>query len=417
MYMMDSNNLGGHDQGSATYPDRIFNSYIIGPCWCGESYFQAADGVGRVVSSGGTNVIVWKVNTTANPSLSKVGMGPLNPAQAQDGGFFTTISSNGTQANSQIIWAVGRPINTSPATVTLYAFDPSNINSSGTMATLFTGAAGTWPVTDANANLVPLVANGKVYVASYQQLAIFGLSGSTGSSDVVSFTAYGTQAAGVGPLVNVIVDGKTIGTTSVGTTTATYSFGTSLAPNVAHDIQIQYTNDNVINGQDRNLFLNSIGIDGKNYLATSSYEIYHAEAGNQGDFVSDGNMYWAGTAEFSLPASLFPTMTAAVKAAKTLAVAKSSTPPSIRTALSAPLPGHSLYGTLIAMQKGSLTLRTRTGKLVTVDNSAAVKSYHSVIPIVGGALLIRGEYDAKGMLHARSILRAKNLKALWGKDT
>jgi hypothetical protein len=54
---------------------------------------------------------------------------------------------------------------------------------------------------------------------------------------------------------------------------------------------------------------------------------------------------------------------------------------------------------------------------VTVDNSLAVKSYHSVIPSVGGALLVRGEYDAKGVLHARSILRAKNLKALWGKDS
>jgi hypothetical protein len=416
MYMLDANNLGGHNQGAPPYPDNIFNSYVIGPCWCGESYFQAADGVGRVVSSGGTQAIVWKINNGANPSFSQVGMAPLISGQEQDGGFFTSVSSNGTQANSQIIWAVGRPINTSPASVTLYAFDPSTVNGSGTMATVFSGAAGSWPFVDGNADLVPTVANGKVYVASYQQLAIFGLSSSS-TSDVVSFTAHGTQAAGIGPLVNVIVDGKTIGSTSVGTATATYSFNTTLAPNTAHDIQIQYTNDAVINGQDRNLFLNSIGIDGKTYLSTSSYEVYHAEAGNQGDFVSDGNMYWAGTAEFSLPATLFPTMTAAVKAAKTLAVAKLSTPPSIQPALSAPLAGHSIYGTLIAMQKGSLTLRTRTGRLVTVDNSLAVKSYRSVIPTVGGALLVRGEYDAKGVLHARSILRAKALKALWSKDS
>jgi len=40
---------------------------------------------------------------------------------------------------------------------------------------LFQGAAGTWPYTGGNANIVPVVANGKVYVASYKELAIFGL--------------------------------------------------------------------------------------------------------------------------------------------------------------------------------------------------------------------------------------------------
>ena len=415
MYVLDANNLGGYKQGLPPYTDNIFTSYSIGPCWCGESYFQAADGVGRVVSSGGTQAIVWKINNGVNPNFTQVGTAPLMSSQEQDGGFFTSVSSNGTQANSQIIWAMGRPNNTSPATVTLYAFDPSSVNGSGTMATLFTGAAGTWPYSGSDANLVPVVANGKVYVASYKQLTIFGLGS---NSDVVSFTASGTQAAGVGPLVNVVVDGKMIGSTSVGTTSATYSFNTVLAANTAHDIQIQYTNDTVINGQDRNLILNSIGVDGRTTLATSSYEIYHsAVGGGPGNLSSNGNMYWNGTAEFSLPATLFPTMTAKVKAAKTLAVAKLSTPPSIEPEISAALPGHSIFGTLIAMRKGALTLRTRTGKLVTVDNSVAVKSYHSVIPIVGGALLIRGEYDAKGVLHARSILRAKNLKALWGKDS
>jgi hypothetical protein len=40
---------------------------------------------------------------------------------------------------------------------------------------LFQGTAGTWPNTGGNANIVPVVVNGKVYVASNKQLNIFGL--------------------------------------------------------------------------------------------------------------------------------------------------------------------------------------------------------------------------------------------------
>ena len=412
MYMMDSNNLGGYNQGVPPYPDNIFNSYVIGPCFCGESYFQATDGIGRVVSSGGNTVIVWKINNVAVPSLNQESISaPI--VNGTNTGFFTTISSNGTQAKSQVIWALGRPADRLRAIVNLYAFDPSTVDKSGKMAKIFAVAAGTWPQTG-RANLVPTVANGKVYVASYKQLAIFGLNS---NSDVVSFTASGTQAAGVGPRVNVIVDGKIVGTTSVGTATTTYAFNTTLAAKTAHDIQIQYTNDNVINGKDRDLFLSSIGIDGQTFLATSGYEVYHAQAGGYGDFISDGNMYWDGTAEFKLPAALFPAMSAAAKAAKTSAVAKVSEAPSIQAEADPVLPGHAVYGVLTAMRKGSLTLRIRTGKLVTVDNTAAVKAYHSVIPIVGGALLVRGEYDAKGVLHATSIMRVQELEALWGNDS
>ena len=196
MYLMDSNNLGGYNKGAPPpYPDAVFNAYTIGSCYCGESYFKATDGIGRVVSSGANTVVVWKVLNGANPALSQESIStPI--VNGTNNGFFTTISSNGATAKSQVIWALGRPINTSPATVNLYAFDPSTVDASGKMATLVSTAAGSWPQ-HGRANLVPTVANGKVYVATYKQLAIFGLSG---NSDVVSFTASGTQAAGVGPL-------------------------------------------------------------------------------------------------------------------------------------------------------------------------------------------------------------------------
>jgi hypothetical protein len=55
----------------------------------------------------------------------------------------------------------------------LYAFNGKA--KGGALAQLWSGAAGFWPSTFHNANLVPTVANGMVYVASDHQLAIFGL--------------------------------------------------------------------------------------------------------------------------------------------------------------------------------------------------------------------------------------------------
>jgi hypothetical protein len=51
----------------------------------------------------------------------------------------------------------------------LYAYDPV----AGKI--VFTGDAGTWPDGYTSPSAVPVVANGHVYVASYQQLTIWGL--------------------------------------------------------------------------------------------------------------------------------------------------------------------------------------------------------------------------------------------------
>ena len=212
------------------------------------------------------------------------------------------------------------------------------------------------------------------------------------------------------------MDGKQVGSTSVTGTTATYSFNASFAPNVPHDVQIQYGNDTVISGQDRNLYLSSIGVDAQVVSAKSTYEVYHSKiGGGPGDIPSSGNMYWNGTAEFSLPASLFPTRTQAKTAANVAAVAKKSAPAFIQGDPEPALPGHAIWGTLTAMRKGSLTLRTRSG-LVTVDNAEALKTHHSMILQIGDAVVARGEYDGAGVLHARSVQRTQRSRELWGSD-
>jgi hypothetical protein len=172
MYLMDRSSLGGYTNGA----DNVLQSVNIGVCYCGPSYYNGSDGIGRVVSSGGQQVEVWKIITAAK-AAPKLELESTSAAIAsgQDSGFFTSVSSNAKTAKSQVIWALSRPSRQNPAAIKLYAFDPSTIKS-GASKTLFTGDAGVWPNADGNANLVPLIANGHVVVASYKQVSIFGLA-------------------------------------------------------------------------------------------------------------------------------------------------------------------------------------------------------------------------------------------------
>jgi hypothetical protein len=159
-------------------------------CWCGPAYFVGSDGLGRVVTSHGSNLNTFQVNLTSPPSLSLEGTS-ISITSGQDAGFFTAVSCNtsgrafGSCAlGSAIIWAVSRPKPTSTnnfsTAVNLYAF--SALPTKGKYPLLFSSAsgpvpAGFWPNLGGNANIVPTISNGKVYVASNKQLTIFGVLG------------------------------------------------------------------------------------------------------------------------------------------------------------------------------------------------------------------------------------------------
>jgi hypothetical protein len=272
MYLMNRDNLGGH---AASGPDQVFAHYDIGMCLCGASYYAGADGIGRVVSSGGSGMMVWKVSYLKKPALIQESDVTVGAQQYQ--GFFTAVSSNGTQAGTHVIWAVSRPFTRASPTLRLYAFDPSQIDKRGGSTQIFAATAGTWPNTGGNPNTVPLVANGRVYVGGYKSVAIFGLGNASSHID-------STEAAADEP-----------------------------------------------------------------------------------------------------PAD-----------------SQSS--------------GHVLYGTVISSANTAIMLRSRTQKLVTVDAALAMREHRAVPAVKGQALLVRGEYDARGMLHAETILHAKDLPALWDAD-
>lgn len=169
LYLMNEDNLGGY----STQENNVLGYVNIGRCWCGQSYYvDPSDGIGRVVSSGGQVVEVWRVQTSPKPALVKVSastaiVGSQNP------GFFTSISSNGK--SNPIIWALSHPTTATGNPLFLYAFNPESVTS-GIMQQLVMVQAGTWPNTSGNSNLVPVVANGEVFVATNKQLEIFGIN-------------------------------------------------------------------------------------------------------------------------------------------------------------------------------------------------------------------------------------------------
>ncbi len=269
MFLLNRNSLGGY---TSSGPNDDLAEEQIGGCWCGQSYFDAAgDSVPRIVASGGNNVSVWKVQGSPTVDLALAGSSPQLPG-AQDPGFFTTVSSDGNSAGA-IIWAVARP-QTIPGNLTLYAFE-SEAQTSAPLETLYQGSAGSWIDSNGNADLVPVVANGKVYVASYQQLDIFGTGGAL------------VKPAPIGALGGVR---STVGAT------------------------------------------------------------------------------------------------------------------------------HEVTGTLVAMKGSRLTLRTRTGRVVRVDDSDARLHERSAVLVLGEPFYVRGTYDATGVLHAAAIVRAKRSQATWPAD-
>ncbi len=263
LYFLNADNL------SNSLPNPI-GTYSMGGCWCGESYYTYSDGTGRVVTSANYNVFTWKVKTGASPSLVQEASTASIPG-AQDPGFMTSVSTNGTTTNTGVIWAVSHADGSPDEDVWLYAFAASSGN------TLYSAVAGTWPNANGNANLVPVVANGKVYVASYQGLAIFGLS--------------------------------------------------SAAP------------------------------------------------------------------------ATVPRTTPTVSARAVL-----------------PLGAHELYGIVRSINGPMLTVETRVGKTVTVDDSKAAVNFQMAEPSVGHGVLVRGTFGAGGVMLASSLLHAKDHPAMWLPD-
>jgi hypothetical protein len=152
---------------------------VGGNCSCVYSYFTGADGLGHIAIEVNSSLNVYDVSASGLTLLKSYGYTGW-PAT----GAFTTISSNGTAAGTAVLW-VASVTNTN--LVGLTAFDPAAANFVPVFSSYSTGGAGSWPYYFGNGNIVPVVANGHVFVASYKQLDIFGQTNV--ATDAGTFTA------------------------------------------------------------------------------------------------------------------------------------------------------------------------------------------------------------------------------------
>jgi hypothetical protein len=77
---------------------------------------------------------------------------------------------------------------------------------------------------------------------------------------------------------------------------------------------------------------------------------------------------------------------------------------------------HQVTGQLLSIDKAILTLQSRSGAIVKVDDGVAVRSYRTEDLVTGKFFTVRGNFDKTGTLHALAILRAKPSQSTWPAD-
>jgi hypothetical protein len=77
---------------------------------------------------------------------------------------------------------------------------------------------------------------------------------------------------------------------------------------------------------------------------------------------------------------------------------------------------HRITGRIVSFKRDQLQVETREKRHVQVDASEAIKNKRVNALSNGSLITVFGAYDAKGVLHAQSIQRAKNLPSAWAAD-
>jgi hypothetical protein len=169
-YLLDRDNLGGLNA-----VDRIpFEAKTGGAIFGGPAFFIDSAGNEKILYGGSPNLNAYSLRTAPGYGLTLTSSTNVGQLENRNGGVTPVVSSNATLAGTAVVWAIKTPPGNTSGTgsVSLYAFDGGNLSN-----TLFAAKAGRWTGNgDTGGVLVtPLVANGRVYLATDGIVTVFGL--------------------------------------------------------------------------------------------------------------------------------------------------------------------------------------------------------------------------------------------------
>jgi hypothetical protein len=132
--------------------------------------------------------------------------------------------------------------------------------------------------------------------ATIDRSTAFAAAAQDASNNTVTVKAKGTLAANVGPIMELRVDGKSYGRIEVRTTDySDFVFQNVPSGNL---VDVAYINDIVTNGQDRNLYIQSIKVGGTTLPSTNSNVVYDRSADEQSTIPGQAMMAWNGSLRF-----------------------------------------------------------------------------------------------------------------------
>lgn len=179
LYLLDRDDLGGFHTGPGGADHVLGAAATTGEgeeCRCNTIVMPGPRPL--VAIGAGTNLSLFRVGPGASGPLQPVGRSELvdSSGATANGPFGFGIAGSSDGTDHPIIWAVSRPGSSSDVGVYLYAFDPTQLDANGGPRLLTRQHAGDWPFTYATTGVIPVVANGKVYVATMDRLVRFGLT-------------------------------------------------------------------------------------------------------------------------------------------------------------------------------------------------------------------------------------------------
>jgi hypothetical protein len=168
-YLLDRDNLGGLHATDQV----LWEANTGGRQWGGPAYFVDSFGNQKILYGGTPSLDAFTLKPAPDYDLSLTSNTTVGVMETRNFGVTPVVSSNGTVSGSAVVWAIATANSESGAVpITLYAFNGADL-----AQTLFAAQAGVW-TSDGDtggALITPLVANGRVYLATDGEVTVYGI--------------------------------------------------------------------------------------------------------------------------------------------------------------------------------------------------------------------------------------------------